>query len=87
MLGTGPIGTGPTGGPEPDRPDRTVATSAEQRLPIKDEGSRIQDQGSSIKHLGPCFGMNGHFRSDLDVISRPPESIIDSTSFFVVVGS
>ena len=24
---------------------------------------------SSIKHLGPCFGTNGHFRRDPDMIS------------------
>ena len=28
--------------------------------------------GSRIKQLGPCLGMNGHFRRDLDVISRLP---------------
>ena len=32
--------------------------------------------------LGPCFGMNGHFRRDLDVISRPPESTIDFLSVY-----
>ena len=45
--------------------------------------SRINDQGSSIRDLGPCLGMNGHFRSDPDVISRPPESIIDFLSVFI----
>ena len=33
----------------PDWPDQTRVTSAEQRLPIKDYGSRIKDQGSRIK--------------------------------------
>ena len=61
---TGPTGTGPDrpepdrldrlepdrpDRPEPDRPDRTGVTSAEQRLPIRDHGSRIMDQRSKIR--------------------------------------
>ena len=38
--------TGPTG------PDQTGVTSAEQRLPIKDHGSRIKDHGSWIMDQG-----------------------------------
>ena len=46
---------------------------------------RTLDQGSRTKYstvldLGPCFGMNGHFRQDPDVISRLPESTIDFLS-------
>ena len=37
---------------EPDRPDQTGVTSAEQRLPIMDHGSRIMDQRSKIKDHG-----------------------------------
>ena len=53
--GVGPDLTGPdrTG---PDGVGQTRATSAEQRLPIKDHG--------------PCFGTNGHARRDTDVILR-----------------
>merc|ERR1712083_1093382 len=36
---------------------------------------------SSIKHLGPCLGTNGHFRRDPDMISRLP----DTTSHFLSV--
>ena len=50
---------------------------------IMDQGSRIKDQPSRILDLGPCFGMNGHFRRDPDVISRPPESTIDFQSFYI----
>ena len=39
--------------------------------------------GSRIKDLGPCFGMNGHFRRDPDVISRLPESTIFFLKFVV----
>ena len=46
-------------------------------------GSRIKDLGLWTLDLGPCFGMNGHFRRDLDVISRPPGSIIDFLSVFI----
>ena len=42
--------------------------------------TRIQ---SRIKHLGPCFGMNGHFRRDLDMISRLSKSTIDFLSVFI----
>merc|ERR1712004_432141 len=37
---------------------------------------------STVLDLGPCFGMNGHFRRDPDVISRLPESTIDFLSVF-----
>ena len=40
-----------------------------------------------IKDLGPCFGMNGHFRRDSDMILRLPESTIDFLSFYVGFGS
>ena len=36
---------------------------------------------SSNKHVGPCFGTNGHFRRDPDVISR----LSDTTSHFLSV--
>ena len=35
---------------------------------------------SSNKHVGPCLGMNGRFRRDLDVIARPPVFTIDFLS-------
>ena len=38
---------------------------------------------STILDLGPCFGMNGHFRRDPDVLSRLPESTIDFLSVFI----
>ena len=86
-TGWGGDGAGPDwmgGGMGPDRTGwgggRTGATSAEQRLPIKDQGSRIRD-------LGPCFGMNGHFRRDPDVIARQPESTIDFLSVYIGFGS
>ena len=37
--------------------------------------------------FGPCFSMNGHFKRDPDVISRPPESTIDFQSFYIGFGS
>ena len=39
--------------------------------------------GSWIKHIGPCFGMNGHFRRDPDVISRLLDTAIDVPSVFI----
>ena len=36
---------------------------------------------SSDKHVGPCFGTNGHFRRDPDTISRLP----DTTTHFLSV--
>ena len=36
---------------------------------------------SSNKHVGPCFGTNGHFRRDPDVISI----LSDTTSHFLSV--
>ena len=71
-----------------DHPGRdTDVRSSPSESTIKDLSfyigfTRIQ---SSIKHLGPCFGMNGNFRSDLDVISRPLESRIDFPSFYTVL--
>ena len=41
----------------------------------------------NIQDLGPCFSMNGHFRRDPDVISRPLESTIDVLSFYIGFGS
>ena len=38
---------------------------------------------SSNKHVGPCFGTNGHFRRDPDVISRLPDTTIDFLSVFI----
>ena len=35
----------------------------------------------TVLDLGPCFGMNGHFRRDPDTISRLP----DTTSHFLSV--
>ena len=40
-------------------------------------------QGSRIKDLGPCFGMNGHPRRDTDVISRLSKSTIQDLSFYI----
>ena len=39
--------------------------------------------GSRIKDLGPCFGMNGHPRRDMDVILRLSKSTIDFLSFYI----
>ena len=39
--------------------------------------------GSWIKHLGPCFGMNGHFRRDPDMISRLPDTTRHFLSVFI----
>ena len=77
--------------PEPDRPeldrptrlDRTGAKSAEQRLPIKDQGLRALGQGPRTKDHGPCFGMNEHPRRDTDVISRRFKSTIEDLSFYI----
>ena len=33
--------------------------------------------------IGPCFGMNGHFRPDPDVISRLPDTTIHFLSVFI----
>ena len=41
------------------------------------------DQGSRIKDLGPCFGMNGHPRRATDVILRLSKSTIDFLSFYI----
>ena len=38
---------------------------------------------STVLDLGPCFGMNGHFRRDPDVISRLPDTTIDFLSVFI----
>merc|ERR1711874_499323 len=72
--------TGPD--PDPDR-TRTGVTSAEQRLPIMDQGSWIMDHGSWIMEHGPCSGMNDHPRRDTDVRSRPSESTIKDLSFYI----
>ena len=67
-----------------DHPGRdTDVRSRPSESTIKDlsfyiDFTKIQ---SSIKHLGPCFGMNGHFRRDPDMISRLP----DTTSHFLSV--
>ena len=50
--------TGPTG------PDRTRVTSAEQRLPIKDEVSRIKDHGSVIMDHGSRIKDHGSWIMD-----------------------
>ena len=44
-------------------------------------------QYCTVLDLGPCFGMNGHFRRDPDVISTLPESTIDFLSVFIVFES
>ena len=54
---------------------------------IMDHGSKIMDHGSRILDLGPCFGMNGHFRRDPDVISKLSESTIEDLSVFIGLGS
>ena len=33
--------------------------------------------------IGPCFGMNGHFRRDPEVISRLPDTTIHFLSVFI----
>ena len=38
---------------------------------------------SSNKHVGPCFGTNGHFRRDPDVISRLPGTTSHFLSVFI----
>ena len=38
-------------------------------------GAEASHQGSRIKDLGPCFGMNGHLRRDTDVISRQSKAL------------
>ena len=54
-----------------------------------DLGPRIKDStvqycaGPWTLDLGPCFGMNGRFRREPDVISRPPESTIDFLLVFI----
>ena len=50
---------------------------------IKHLGPCFGTKGNFRRDLGPCFGMNGHFRRDPDVISRPPESTIDFLSFYI----
>ena len=42
--------------------------------------TRIQ---SSVRHLGPCFGMNGHSRRDPDMISRLPDTTNHFLSAFI----
>ena len=39
--------------------------------------------GPLIKHLGPCFGMNGNFRRDPDVISRLSDTTTQDLSVFI----
>ena len=41
----------------------------------------------TVLDLGPCFGMNDHFRRDPDVISRLPESTIDFLLVFLAFRS
>ena len=49
--------------------------------PVADIGfTRIQ---SRIKHLGPCFGTNGHSRRDPDTISRLPDTTTQDLSVFI----
>ena len=36
-----------------------------------------------ILDLGPCFGTNGHFRRDPDVISRLPDTTTQDLSVFI----
>ena len=64
----------------------------------KDHGPWTKEQGPStvlystvqyctVLDLGPCFGMNGHFRRDPDMMSRPPVSTIDFLSVNIGYGS
>ena len=46
-------------------------------------GAEASHQGSRIKDLEPCFGTNGHFRRDLDVLSRLSKSTIEDLSVFI----
>ena len=53
-----------------------------------DHGSKIMDQESRIKDLGPWTlfwhdGMNDHPGRDTDVRSRPSESTIKDLSFYI----
>ena len=41
----------------------------------------------NTQDLGPCFGMNGHPRRDLDVILRHSKSTTDFLSFYIGFGS
>ena len=50
--------------PELDQPDQTGVTSAEQRLPIMDHGSRIMDQRSKIKDHGSRIMDHGSWIKD-----------------------
>merc|ERR1711953_1556972 len=70
-TGNGPTGTGPTG-TGPTGPDWSDI-----------RGSEASHQGSRIKDLGPCFGMNGPPRRDTDVISRLSKSTIEDRSFYI----
>ena len=38
---------------------------------------------SNNKHVGPSFGMSGHFRRDPDTISRQPDTTIKDLSFYI----
>ena len=38
---------------------------------------------SSNKHVGPCFGTNGHFCRDPDMISRLPGTTTQALSVFI----
>ena len=50
-------------------------------------GAEASHQGSRIKDLGPCFGMDGHPRRAMDMISRRSKSTIDFLSFYIGFGS
>ena len=43
----------------------------------------IMDQGSRIKDIGPCSGMNDYPGRDTDVRSRPAESTTKDLSFSI----
>ena len=38
---------------------------------------------SSNKHVGPCFGTNGHFCRDPDLISRLSDTTTQALSVFI----
>ena len=69
-----------------DHPERdTDVISRPSKSTIKDLSLYIGFTriGPWTLDLGPCFGMNGHFRMDPDVISRLPDTTSHFLSFFI----
>ena len=84
--GSRTLDLGPCSGMNDDHPGRdTDVRATPSESTIKDLSFYVGfiRIGSLIKHLGPCFGMNGHFRRDPDVISRLPDTTIHFLSVFI----